>query len=192
MRSIATFSARSSAEFSPWQAGRLPLGRDALRLLLPASTPSDPSRAPDPKNCPAQRSRAARLGDSFYFAKCEIVKSLLRRGAQVELSRRAGTALPRGAACPRWAGKTSFCWGLTDEKTAFVRAPGEIISDKLIVYRFDFLLRRGARGLRELRSRAGPRARGERAKLRFAWAIRARKRALSARWRKSIKQPRVV
>ena len=41
----------------------------------------------------APRSLSARLGDSFYFAKCEIVESLLRRGALVELSRRAGTAL---------------------------------------------------------------------------------------------------
>ena len=36
----------------------------------------------------------------------------------------------------------------------FVRAPWEIIPDKLTVYRRDFLLRRGARGLRGLRSRA--------------------------------------
>ncbi len=54
--------------------------------------------------------------------------------------------------------------------TCMVRARGEIISDKLTVYRRDFLLRRGARGLRELRSRAGPRARGGLAKLRFARA----------------------
>ena len=40
------------------------------------------SRAPAPKNRSAQRSWAARLGDSFYFAKCEIVESLLRRGAR--------------------------------------------------------------------------------------------------------------
>ncbi len=30
------------------RAGRLPLGRNAQRLLLPASTPNDPSRATDP------------------------------------------------------------------------------------------------------------------------------------------------
>ncbi len=36
--------------------------------------------------------------------------------------------------------------GHSGEKTFFVRAPGEIIPDKLIVYRSDFLLRRGARG----------------------------------------------
>ncbi len=43
-------------------AGRTPpLGRDALRLLLPASTPSAHSRAPDPK----QRSLSARLGKSY-------------------------------------------------------------------------------------------------------------------------------
>ena len=48
----------------------------------------------------------------------------------------------------------------TDQKiappTVIDRAPWEIIPDKLIVYRLDFLLRRGARGLKELRSgRAG-------------------------------------
>ncbi len=35
----------------------------------------------------------ARLGDSFYFAKCEIVESLLRRGARVPLGRRTGPPL---------------------------------------------------------------------------------------------------
>ena len=44
----------------------------------------------------------------------------------------------------------------TGRETFSVRAPGEIIPDKLTVYRVDFLLRRGARGLRGLRSRAGP------------------------------------
>ncbi len=89
--------------------------------------------------------------------------------------------------------------GLAGEKTFFVRAPGEIIPDKLIVYRVDFLLRRGARTLRvfywpagckllRLRSRAGPPTkvertptkaptgpRGELAMLRIAWDIRKRK-----------------
>ena len=32
------------------RAGRLPLGRDAQRLLLPASTPNDPPGRPTPKN----------------------------------------------------------------------------------------------------------------------------------------------
>ena len=36
------------------------------------------SRLPSPK----QRAQTARLDDSFYFAKCEIVESLLRRGAR--------------------------------------------------------------------------------------------------------------
>ena len=39
--------------------------------------------------CRAQFAWTARLGDSFYFAQCEIVESLLRRGARGELSRRA-------------------------------------------------------------------------------------------------------
>ncbi len=42
--------AHDSSEISPWRAGRLPLGRPALRLLLPASTLSETSRAPSPKN----------------------------------------------------------------------------------------------------------------------------------------------
>ncbi len=36
------------------------------------------SRLPGPR----QRALSARLGDSFYFARCEIVESLLRRGAR--------------------------------------------------------------------------------------------------------------
>jgi hypothetical protein len=40
------------------------------------------SQVPDPKNCSVQRLLAAHLGDSFYFAKCEIIESLLRRGAR--------------------------------------------------------------------------------------------------------------
>ena len=35
-----------------------------------------------------------------------------------------GAALPRGAACPRWAGKTSFCWGLPGEKPPAKRPTG--------------------------------------------------------------------
>ena len=35
-----------------------------------------------------KRALSARLGDSFYFAKCEIVESLLRRGARVPLGTR--------------------------------------------------------------------------------------------------------
>ncbi len=38
----------------------------------------------------------------------------------------ATTALPRGAACPRWAGDAAHRWGLTGEKTGFVRALAEI------------------------------------------------------------------
>ena len=39
------------------------------------------------RTCRAQFAWTARLGDSFYFARCEIVESLLRRGARGELSR---------------------------------------------------------------------------------------------------------
>ncbi len=38
----------------------------------------------------------------------------------------ATTALPRGAACPRWAGDAAHRWGLPGEKTGFVRALAEI------------------------------------------------------------------
>ncbi len=72
----------------------VPLGTRKLELALqyPAGADRSPnahSRAPGPK----QRAQTARLGDSYYFAKSEIVESLLRRGARGELSRRAGTAL---------------------------------------------------------------------------------------------------
>ena len=50
------------------RAGRLPLGRDALRLLLPASTLSETSRATDPRNCSAPRSLTARLGRDLTMA----------------------------------------------------------------------------------------------------------------------------
>ncbi len=111
-----------------------PLGRDALRLLLPASTLSETSRAPGPKNfpppCYARRSLSARLGDSFYFAKSEIVESLLRRGARVPLGTRklelarqqAKTALTPGGRCLPALGM-----GHSGEKTFFGRAPGRFI-----------------------------------------------------------------
>ena len=116
------------------RAGRLPLGRDAQRLLLPASTLSETSRAPGPKNfpppCYARRSLSARLGDSFYFAKSEIVESLLRRGARVPLGTRklelarqqAKTALTPGGRCLPALGM-----GHSGEKTFFGRAPGRFI-----------------------------------------------------------------
>ncbi len=43
-----------------------------------------------------KQSLAARLGDSFYFAKSEIVESLLRRGGQESLSH-ADRLIPAGA-----------------------------------------------------------------------------------------------
>ncbi len=113
---------------------RRPPRRDALRLLLPASTLSETSRAPGPKNfpppCYARRSLSARLGDSFYFAKSEIVESLLRRGARVPLGTRklelarqqAKTALTPGGRCLPALGM-----GHSGEKTFFGRAPGRFI-----------------------------------------------------------------
>ena len=80
---------------SPYDGRRHPRRRAATFASLtcaPAGVSRSPnahSRAPGPK----QRAQAARLGDSFYFAKSKIVESLLRRGARGELSRRARTAL---------------------------------------------------------------------------------------------------
>ncbi len=98
------------------RAGRLPLGRDALRLLLPASTPNDPPGRPTRKNCSAkQQAQAARLGDSFYFAKCEIVESLLRRGAR--WFERTGLK-PAGLRLRRGGAPKGRLIGLTGEKPA--------------------------------------------------------------------------
>ena len=70
-----------------------------------------------------------------------------RRAADATPRRRDATFAPLTCAA---AGvdrcHSALGMGHPGEKTVFVRAPGEIISDKLIVYRFDFLLRRGARG----------------------------------------------
>ena len=60
---------------------------------------------------------------------------------KLELARQQeGTALTPDGRCLPARGR-----GHSAAKTFFVRAPWEIIPDKLIVYRFDFLLRRGAR-----------------------------------------------
>ncbi len=56
----------------------------------------------------------------------------------------ATTALPRGAACPRWAGDAAHRWGLTGEKTGFVRAPWRFILFRPM-RNSESLLRRGAR-----------------------------------------------
>ncbi len=95
------------------------------------TTPLPPNSAP--------RSLSARLGDSFYFAECEIVESLLRRGARGELSRRAGTAL-KPHRLPTKAKKTpakhptgapggrclpALGMGHSSKKTFFGRAPGK-------------------------------------------------------------------
>ncbi len=57
------------------------------------------------------------------------------------------TRRPRGPPLRRAGAPIGRFIGLAEEKTFFVHAPGEIVSDKLIVYRVDFLLRRGARDL---------------------------------------------
>ncbi len=57
-----------------WRRRARPTGPQLLYL--------HPTPGPGPKNVFAPRSLTARLGDSFYFAKCKIVESLLRRGAR--------------------------------------------------------------------------------------------------------------
>ena len=106
---------------------------------------------------------------------------------KLELARQqAGTALrPRGPPLRRAGAPIGRFIGLPGEKIRLCPRAWEIMPDKLIVYRSDFLLRRGARGLRGLRSRAGPPTnkvertptkaptgpRGERAILRIAGAF---------------------
>ncbi len=131
MQSIANgsakFSVRSLTAFflpqPPRRGGRPtpPPGGETQRslrsLALPlASAEKLLRRCP----CSAQRStQTARLGDSFYFAKSEIVESLLRRGARVPLDTRKlelarqqeGTALTPGGRCLPALGR-----GLTGEK----------------------------------------------------------------------------
>ncbi len=118
-----------------------PAGGNSLFVKITLSTP-----------CSAQRSLTARLGDSFYFAISKIVESLLRRGARCRSTREPGCVYPNKG--PRRDANASAAeavpigrfTGHSGEKTVSARAPGEIIPDKLTVYRLDFLLRRGARG----------------------------------------------
>ena len=65
---------------------RGPLGRSCSTC---DSTPE-----PGPKNVFAPTVSDRAPGDSFYFAKSEIVESLLRRGARVPLGTRTGLCLP--------------------------------------------------------------------------------------------------
>ncbi len=80
---------------SPYDGRHHPTNRTAARkprspIARPSAAPrggrnfvaAPPATGPSPKKNLAPRSLTARLGDSFYFAKCEIVESLLRRGAR--------------------------------------------------------------------------------------------------------------
>ncbi len=103
-------------------------------------------------------------------------------------------ATPRGASYIHCV-HSLFRWRqLVFQKTISVRAPGEIISDKLIVYRLDFLLRRGARCRSALEPglpvanffdcpQAGqaPLTQRRRAHRAFYWPSGQEKRALAAR-----------
>jgi hypothetical protein len=75
--SNCTHRAHDSAEISPWRASRPPSAGSATRTARGYTR-----RAAAPENYSAPQSLPARLGDSFYFAECEIVESLLRRGAR--------------------------------------------------------------------------------------------------------------
>ena len=110
-------------------------------------------------------------GFHLDFALAKRLKSLFKAGERpVPLgTRRLEFAQTSPRAATRFWTKTASGHHISQPNELWPRA-WEIISDKLIVYRLDFLLRRGARGWRGLRSRAGPRARGELAKLRFAGA----------------------
>ncbi len=91
-----------------------------------------------PKNCSAQQLLAARLGDSFYFAKSEIVESLLRHGARCRSalepgcvypnkgSRRDATRRPAGPRLRRGGAPIGRFIGHSGEKTFFVRSLAEI------------------------------------------------------------------
>ncbi len=68
--------APSSSSHRPgWRWLARPYGSQILHL------PPN-SQVSAPENYSAPRSLTARLGDSFYFARCEIFESLLRRGAR--------------------------------------------------------------------------------------------------------------
>ena len=95
------------------------------------------------------------MGKYFCFnSSLKQSISLLRRGARVELSRRAGTALrPRGPRLRRGGAPKGRLIGLTGEKTFFVRAPAKSYSNAEHAFERFRYLRRGARV--ELSRRAG-------------------------------------
>ncbi len=91
-------------------------------------------RRHQPRNYSAQRSLSARLGDSFYFAECEIGESLLRRGArglegtalrgQRSLRRTGGASRHPVGAC-RWQTSSTALreWRLTKAKRTPAKHP---------------------------------------------------------------------
>ena len=104
MQSIATGSAPSSAEFSPWRPVASSRDGSATFASLICARAGD-----GPKNCSTQWSLAARLGDSFYFAVSKIVESLLSvaRGISRCIFRRKPSKSPCGAARHSKAGVCS-------------------------------------------------------------------------------------
>ncbi len=168
-------------------------------------------RRHQPRNYSAQRSLSARLGDSCYFARCEIVKSLLRRGARCRSALESWSwlgnklRLPCAGGGPTKAKITpakhptgapggrclpALGIGHSGEKTVFVRAPGKFFRFNSSLKRSISLFRRGARGLE------GTALRGQRSLRRTggasrhpAGACRERKQSLSARWRILFRSP---
>ena len=170
MRSIATFSARSSAEFSPWQAAATPHGRPVPLGTRTGTAAKKASCRPKTAICdraplrrPPRRAQLRCCSAGYgavsekeprptvsgralglFWSPAGISSRLCSRttseiplkagGRPVPLGTRklesarqhATTALPRGAACPRWAGDAAHRWGLPGEKTGFVRALAEI------------------------------------------------------------------
>ncbi len=139
-----TLGPRTEGEISPWRpplppaAGRnTPLHATRLRLPLAAA---------EKLLCPTviDRAHGEIISDKLFVYRFDF---LLRRGARgLRGLPYAGGGLNKAEKTPAKhptdapAGGASRHSGLTyrARKTVFVRAPGEIIPDKLIVYRFDF------------------------------------------------------
>ncbi len=119
---------------------------------------------------------------SYPASECPAIPSLARSGGSSRTPLECGCSTDRLVATQFSARKTAPSLPLL-RPTVIDRAPWEIISDKLIVYRRDFLLRRGARNLERtaLKPRGLPLRRAGGASRHAVWAIRARKHSLSAR-----------
>ncbi len=115
-----------------WSAQRHRQGRrcKASRQVQPEARPRSPYDGPDARRNFAKKSPAFACRAAPEPAVARRLARATQRVAIVLLADQFPSALPEKPLRP----------------TVSVRAPWEIISDKHIVYRFDFLLRRGARG----------------------------------------------